>query len=133
MTPKVTYVVARVLIASFFVGLGARHLLADAQVLPGRSPNVSWILFHSFEMLAGIAIMAGWQAGRLAFLMSVIMAVDAFGSHPFWRFRGAEQYGELLSFLKNLSVIGGLILVSWIESIRLPDPGEAHGIETSSR
>ena len=121
MSPKVTYLVARFLIASVFVGFGAEHLLAAAQVLPGRAvPSTPWMLLYAFEMLAGIAIMLGWQSGRLAFLMSVIIAVDAFATHPFWRYQGSAQHDQMLHFLKNLSVIGGLLLVSWIESCRPP-------------
>jgi putative oxidoreductase len=120
MSPKVTYLVARFLIASVFVGFGAEHLLAAAQVLPGRAlPSAPWMLLYAFEMLAGLAIMLGWQSGRLAFLMAAIIAVDAFAAHPFWKYQGPAQHDQMLHFLKNLSVIGGLLLVSWIESSRL--------------
>ena len=120
ISPKVTYLVARFLIASVFVGFGAEHLLAAAQVLPGRAlPGVPWMLLYAFEMLAGLAIMLGWQSGRLAFLMSAIIAVDAFATHPFWKYQGPAQHDQMLHFLKNLSVIGGLLLVSWLESTRL--------------
>jgi putative oxidoreductase len=127
MSPKVTYLVARFLIASVFVGFGAEHLLAAAQILPGRAvPSLPWMLLFAFEMLAGIAIMVGWQSGRLAFLMAAILAVDAFATHPFWKYQGAAQHDQILHFLKNLSVIGGLLLVSWIESSQhlVPDPHE---------
>ena len=121
ISPKVTYLVARFLIASVFVGFGAEHLLAAAQVLPGRAvPSLPWMLLYGFEMLAGIAIILGWQSARLAFLMSVIIAVDAFATHPFWRYQGSAQHDQMLHFLKNFSVIGGLLLVSWIESSRPP-------------
>jgi putative oxidoreductase len=120
MSPKVTYLVARFLIASVFVGFGAEHLLAAAQILPGRAvPSLPWMLLFAFEMLAGIAIMLGWQSGRLAFLMAAILAVDAFATHPFWKYQGTAQHDQMLHFLKNLSVIGGLLLVSWIEGSHL--------------
>ena len=133
ISPKVTYLVARFLIASVFVGFGAEHLLAAAQVLPGRAlPGAPWMLLHVFEMLAGLAIMLGWQSGRLAFLMSAIIAVDAFAAHPFWKYQGHAQHDQMLHFLKNLSVIGGLLLVSWIESSRLPllEPEQQAGVST---
>jgi putative oxidoreductase len=133
MSPKVTYLVARFLIASVFVGLGAEHLLSAAQVLPGRTmPGTPRMLLYAFEMLAGIAIMLGWQSGRLAFLMSAILAVDAFAAHPFWKYQGPAQHDQMLHFLKNLSVIGGLLLVSWIESSRLQvlEPEGGAGLST---
>ena len=124
MSPKVTYLVARFLIASIFVGLGAEQLLAAAQVLPGRPvPTVPWMFYFGFQMLAGMAIMLGFQPGRIAVLMSVTIAVDAFATHAFWKHQGTAQHDQMLHFLKDLSVVGGLLLVSWIESTR-PVPME---------
>jgi putative oxidoreductase len=114
MNPKVTYIVARVLIASTFVGFGLERLIAATMLGQGR-PSALWMLFYVFQMLAGIILMVGWQTGRIAIVMSVLMAIDAFTAHPFWNFGGAEQQQQLQHFLKNFAVIGGLLLVSWIE------------------
>lgn len=123
MTPRATYVVARVLIASTFVGFGLERLLGAAHVLPGRgTPSTLWILFYAFQMLAGIILMIGWQTGRIAIVMSVLMAIDAFVAHPFWHFSGAVQQEQLQHFLKNFAVIGGLLLVSWIEETDPEEP-----------
>ena len=124
MSPKVTYLVARFLIASIIVGLGAEHLLAATQIPADRpGPSVPWMLFRGFQTLAGIAIMLGIQSGRLSLLMAVTIMVDAFTTHSFWRYQGSALHDHLLHFLKNLSVVGGLLLVSWIESSR-PHPVE---------
>ena len=118
MKQPIPYVLARILIASVFVGLGAERLLVKAGALPGRvPPGAAGVALSIFELLAGIAIMAGWQAARLSLLMAVFLAVDAFVAHPFWHHGGAEQHEQLLHFLKNLSVIGGLLLLSWTESV----------------
>lgn len=117
MNPRLLYVLARILIASVFVGLGLERLLGAAGILAERGgATVPGILFSSFELLAGAAIMLGWQTARVSLLMAVFLAVDAFVAHPFWRHGGAEQHGQLLHFLKNVSAIGGLLLLSWIEA-----------------
>lgn len=117
MNPRLLYVLARVLVASVFVGIGTERLLSAAGVLSGRSVgSTGSIILSCFELLAGVAIMAGWQVGRIALLLAVFLAVDAFLTHPFWRYDGLEQHGQLLNFLKNLSSIGGLLLLSWIET-----------------
>lgn len=117
MNPRLLYVLSRVLIASVFAGLGTERLLSAAGVLSGRNVgNPGSIALSAFELLAGVAIMVGWQAGRISLLMAVFLAVDAFVAHPFWRYTGLEQHGQLLHFLKNISSIGGLLLLSWIET-----------------
>ena len=116
ITPRLTYVVARVLIASVFVGLGVERLLAAAHILSDRAiASRLWNLLYAFEAVAGLLMMLGWQAGRIALIMAVFLAVDAFGSHRFWNYSGNLQHEQLLHFLKNISAIGGLLLVSWIE------------------
>jgi putative oxidoreductase len=123
MKPPIPYVLARMLVASVFVGLGAERLLVKAGVLNGRvPPGAAGVAFAIFELLAGIAIMAGWQAGRLSLLLGVFLVVDAFIAHPFWAHGGVEQHAQLLHFLKNLAIIGGLLLLSWTESVRPAKP-----------
>lgn len=117
MKQPIPYVVSRMLVASVFVGLGAERLLVKAGVLNGRAqPEAAGIALSVFELLAGIAIMAGWQASRLSLLLGVFLAVDAFVAHPFWAYGGVQQHDELLHFLKNIAIIGGLLLLSWTEA-----------------
>lgn len=117
------YLVARALIAVVFIGLGAERLLTKAGLLTGREvPGAAGVGFSLFELLVGCAIAAGWQAGRLALLMAAFLVVDAFAAHPFWKFEGAAQHDQLLHFLKNLSVIGGLLLIFHVESARRQKP-----------
>jgi putative oxidoreductase len=123
MKQPIPYVVARILVASVFVGLGAERLLVKAGVLNGRTPpGAAGVAFSMFELLAGVAIMIGWQAGRLSLLLGVFLMVDAFMAHPFWSHDGVEQHAQLLHFLKNLAIIGGLLLLSWAEAVRPAQP-----------
>jgi putative oxidoreductase len=125
MNPKTLRVLARVLIASVFVGLGAERLMAAAGWLDGR-PAVggAGIALAVLELLAGIVLMTGWHAGCLALAMAVFLLVDAFVSHPFWKLPQPEQHGQFLHFLKNLSVSGGLLLLFVTERLaaRKPKP-----------
>lgn len=117
MNPRILFIFSRILIASVFVGLGVERLLGAAGILIDRgAATAPGILFASFELAAGLAIMLGWQTARVSLLMAVFLSVDAFVAHPFWRYGGAEQHGQLLHFLKNVSAIGGLLLLSWIEA-----------------
>lgn len=118
------YVTARVLSSSVFVGLGFERLLTAAGVFgAGAGPTGAGALaFGVFELFAGLMILLGWQLRPVALLMAAFLVVDALLSHPFWRYAGMEQHGQLLHFLKNLSITGGLLLLSWVESVRAEEP-----------
>ncbi|TAJ55029.1 MAG: hypothetical protein EPN60_07350 [Nevskiaceae bacterium] len=111
------YVVARALLASVFIGLGAARLLAGLGLIDGGGAVYSFgtLGFSAFELAAGLAIAIGWRVRWLALLMAAFLAIDAVLSHPFWSHQGAELHAQLLHFLKNLAAIGGLLLLSWVE------------------
>ena len=123
MNPKTLRVLARVLIASVFVGLGTERLMTAAGWLNGRTAvGGAGITFSALELLAGLALMAGWHAGCLALAMAVFLLADAFVSHSFWNLSPPEQHGQFLHFLKNLSVIGGLLLLFVTERLAVWKP-----------
>ena len=47
--------------------------------------------------------------------------MDAFTAHPFWTHPAAEQHSQLLHFLKNMSTLGGLLLLVWMDGKLRPD------------
>jgi putative oxidoreductase len=110
------FILARILIPSVFVGLGLSRLLAGAGVLPGGPVPVAALAFSVFELVAGLAIMAGWKVRWVATVMAAFIFVDAFVAHPFWMVPAAEMHGQLLHFLKNLSTLGGLLLLVWVDA-----------------
>jgi putative oxidoreductase len=112
-----------------FVGLGLERLLAAAGVLAaGGSPaGAGGLVFSVLELAAGLMIVFGWQVRWVALLMAAFLLIDAFVAHPFWRHAGVEQHGQLLHFLKNFSIIGGLLLLSWATSVRHPDTPPSAG------
>jgi putative oxidoreductase len=117
------YVTARVLSSSVFVGLGLERLLTVAGVLGGGAApaGAGAVAFSVVELVAGIMIVFGWQVRGVTLLMAAFLLIDAFVAHPFWSHAGREQHEQLLHFLKNLSIIGGLLLLSWTASVRRSD------------
>ena len=114
VSSDLVYVVARVLVASVFIGLGAFRLLVAAGVVSGGPVGAGTVAFSAFELAAGLAIAFGWQVGWLSLLMAAFLVVDAVASHPFWAVSAAERPDQVLHFLKNLAAIGGLLLLAWI-------------------
>jgi putative oxidoreductase len=111
------FIAARVLISSVFVGLGLESLLTAAGVLGRGSEPASTgaLAFGIFELIAGLLVMLGWQLRWVAGLLAIFLLVDAFIAHAFWRYPTAEQHGQLLHFLKNMSIVGGFLLLAYVD------------------
>jgi putative oxidoreductase len=115
MNSRGLFIAARILIPSVFVGLGLERLLIDAGVLAGPPISIGALVFSAFELIAGLLVMVGWKVRWVASLLALFIVVDAFLAHAFWTYPAAEQHGQLLHFLKNLSTLGGLVLLAWLD------------------
>lgn len=109
------FVAARVLIPAVFVGLGLERLLVAAGVLAGGPLSAGAVVLGAFELVAGLLVMLGWKVRWVAGLLALFILADAFAAHPFWRYAAAERHAQLLHFLKNLSTLGGLVLLVWMD------------------
>jgi putative oxidoreductase len=64
-----------------------------------------------FEIGGGLSVLLGFRArwGALALICFLVPATVIF--HNFWAYAGAERHGQLINFLKNLAILGGLLLL----------------------
>jgi putative oxidoreductase len=108
---RALFITARILIPSVFVGLGLERLLIGAGVVAGPPVSAGAMAFSAFELIAGLLVMLGWKVRWVASLLALFILVDAFLAHAFWTYPAAERHGQLLHFLKNLSTLGGLLLL----------------------
>jgi putative oxidoreductase len=120
MNNRGLFIAARVLIPSVFVGLGLERLLVGAGVLAGAPFSAGTAAFSAFELVAGLLVMLGWQVRWVAGLLALFILIDAFLAHAFWTYPAAEQHGQWLHFLKNLSTLGGLVLLAWLDGVPTP-------------
>jgi putative oxidoreductase len=98
------------------VGLGLERLLVAAGIVAGVPASAGALVFSAFELMAGLMVMVGWKVRWVAGLLALFILVDAFLAHAFWAYPAAERHGQLLHFLKNLSTLGGLILLAWLDA-----------------
>lgn len=115
MNNRNLFIAARVLIPSVFVGLGLERLLVGAGVLASATVSTGALVFSVFELTAGLLVMLGWKLRWVASVLALFIIIDAFLAHAFWSYPAAEQHGQLLHFLKNLSTLGGLVLLAWLD------------------
>jgi putative oxidoreductase len=109
------FIAARILIRSVFVGLGLQRLLVGADVLVGRPISAGAVVVSAIALIAGFLVMPGWKVRWIASLLALFILIDAFLAHTFWAYPAAEEHGQLLYFLKNLSTLGGLVLLAWLD------------------
>jgi putative oxidoreductase len=108
---------ARVLLSLLFLIFGWAKLtgfeaavgfFAHAGVpLPGLATIVAVIM----EFFVGILIVLGVLTRPLAILLALYTLGTALIGHPYWTMTGAGQLDAEINFYKNISIIGGLILL----------------------
>ena len=84
-------------------------------------PLAGFLLLMSiiFRLLGGISILLGYKAKIGAWLLIIFLVPATFVFHNFWAIEGMEGQLQFISFLKNFSIMGGLILVAVLGSGRL--------------
>jgi putative oxidoreductase len=104
---------ARALVPVVFVGLGLERLLVAAGLLSWGTPASTGALILSvLELCAGVAIWIGWRVRLIATCLALFIVVDAFMAHAFWAAAAGDEHTQFLHFLKNLSTLGGLLLLA---------------------
>lgn len=70
-------------------------------------------LVIAVELLGGLALLVGFQARVAAFLLAgfTVIAGALFHLIPSFGMEGLAAQGEVIHFMKNLSIVGGLTMV----------------------
>jgi len=116
---RTTVVIARVLMAVIFLlnGLGVvdqsmavRELAATG--LPAGLVPLTMMGARALEVVAGAALALGIYPQWAAVGLLVFLVPTTFVAHAFWLAAGTPQYtGQLVNFLKNVCMWGGLLFV----------------------
>ncbi|RZA18482.1 MAG: hypothetical protein EOP93_11100 [Lysobacteraceae bacterium] len=101
--------IAQWLMASVFLVVGGFRLW---QALHGVPASNAMLVVSTGEVLLGVLLAAGWRLRAMALLAALLVVADAVLSHPFWKSGGAAQSAQLLHFMKNMGLAGGLVLLS---------------------
>ncbi len=111
-------VLARILLALMFI-LSGFGKLTDIQGTAGYIasgglpfPMLLAAGVGALELLGGLALVIGFQARWVGLVLGLFTLVASVVFHPFWAVPADQQSITQLLFMKNLSVAGGLLLVS---------------------
>lgn len=110
--------VGRILLALIFVASaagkfadwqGPLKMMADKGV---EKPEVLLPIAVALEVVGGLSVAAGFYARVGAILLLLFLLPVTFIMHNFWTLDDpAQRMGDMINFMKNVSITGGVLLV----------------------
>ncbi|PYB84235.1 MULTISPECIES: DoxX family protein [Pseudomonas] len=80
--------------------------------LGAPAPMLAAAIAVIMELLVGLLLILGFYTRPLALLFALFVLGTALIGHPFWNMVEPERSANMTQFLKNLSIIGGLLLLA---------------------
>ncbi len=108
---------ARLLLATLFLIFGWRKLMdfsgtvSQMVQLKAPAPMLAALVATFMELPVAFAIAVGALTRPLALLMFLYTLGTALIGHRFWTEKGTERVDSMDSFFKNLSIMGGFLLL----------------------
>lgn len=109
--------VGRTLIALIFVLSGFSKIAGfegTVGYIAGKGlplPQLAAIGAIVVELGGGLSLIVGWKARWAAAAMLVFTAMAAFVFHNFWAVPPDQTQNQMIHFMKNISMMGGLLFV----------------------
>ena len=111
-------VVGRLLLALMFILSGFGKL----GNIPGTAafiasgglpaPTVLAVAVGALELFGGLALVVGYQVRLAGLALALFTVAASMVFHAWWSAPAAQQYVTQLLFMKNISVAGGMLLIS---------------------
>ncbi|WP_296230714.1 DoxX family protein [Pseudomonas sp. UBA4617] len=80
--------------------------------LGAPAPTLAAAVAVVMEFVVGILLILGFYTRPLAFLFALFVLGTALLGHPFWNMVDPERSANMTQFLKNLGIMGGLLLLA---------------------
>ena len=109
--------VARILMMVLFVMFGWEKLTGFSGTIAYMAssgapmPELSAVIAVVMELVVGVALLVGFYTRPLALLLALYTFGTAIIGHHFWNMTGMMQFDNMIHFYKNISIIGGLLLL----------------------
>ncbi|HET6553423.1 MAG TPA: DoxX family protein [Dyella sp.] len=109
---------ARVLLMVLFIIFGWGKLIGFAATAAYMAsvdvpmPTATAAIAVIMELIVGLAIVVGFYTRPLALLLGLYTLAAAVIGHQFWHMIDPDRIGAMINFYKNVSISGGLLLLS---------------------
>ena len=111
-------ILGRVLLCTIFLlsTLGNKiphfHDVADTMASVGiPSPQFMLLGAIGFLLLGSTSVILGYKARLGATLLLAFLVLATYYFHAFWTLEGQQQQAQMIEFLKNLSMMGALLMI----------------------
>ncbi|KJK18037.1 DoxX family protein [Pseudomonas sp. NPDC087612] len=114
----VIILLARILLMILFVMSGWSKLtgfegtVGYLASLGAPAPTVAAAVAVIMEFFVAIILILGFYTRPLAFLFALFVIGTALIGHPFWTMVEPAKAANTVQFFKNMSIVGGLLLLS---------------------
>jgi putative oxidoreductase len=116
-TNNIAALVGRILLAAIFVISGFGKIggfEGTAGYIASKGlpmPQVLAALTIALELGGGILLIIGFKARWVALLFFLWLIPTTFIFHKFWGIDAAQAQAQMINFLKNVSIMGGMLLL----------------------
>lgn len=113
-----TALIGRILISQVFLLAGvnkfAQFSMMSGYMAAKHVPAPAFFLGCAavLEVLGGIAVLIGFKTRIAAWLLFLYMIPLTILFHNFWALQGMERVDSQIHFMKNLAIMGGLLLLT---------------------
>jgi putative oxidoreductase len=84
------------------------NMIADKGV---PAPDALLSVAVALEILGGVSVLIGLYARVGALALLVFLVPVTLIMHNFWAYEGDQWMGQMINFMKNVSITGGVVLV----------------------
>ena len=118
MDSKWQLVLGRVLLSAIFIlsGLGKLpHFNDIAGMMAGKGiplASVALVITLFIEIGGGLMVLTGFKVRYAALVMAVWLIPVTLVFHHFWGIPAEQQQDQMVNFLKNVAIMGGLLVLA---------------------
>jgi putative oxidoreductase len=115
---RFTPLVGRILISIIFLLSGIQKLTSFSAMtgfLASKHlplPSVALAVAIVIEIVGALCLIFGFQARIAAWIMFLYLIPTTLIFHNFWALQGGMRQDMMIHFLKNLAIMGGLLMVA---------------------
>lgn len=123
VTERYAPLLGRILIAALFIPAGIHKIIGFAGTSGYMAskglpvPDLLLVLTIIIELGGGLMLLFGWRAREAALVIALFLIPVTVIFHGFWAIEDPELHGkEQITFMKNLAIMGGLLMIAGLGS-----------------
>jgi putative oxidoreductase len=109
--------IGRILLAGLFIWSGVGKLSGFEGVVSGIAakglpmPTLLAAVALAIELGGGILLAIGFKTRWVALVMGLFLIIITPIYHDFWNATGGARMGQQINFMKNVCILGGMLMV----------------------